>query len=85
MSDSKLKTSESASTATGGDDQEFVDYYALLGVKKDATKTDIKKALVSFVGIGKIFTGKDKAYLYLFALFFCRFLLLHRFLSFPNY
>jgi len=55
MSDSKLKSSGSACSDTDIDGQASVDYYALLGVAKDATKTDVKKALVSFVDIRRHF------------------------------
>ena len=47
MSGSEAKTSSSAGSATGGDSTPPVDYYAVLDIPTDATKSDIKKASVS--------------------------------------
>lgn len=46
MSNTELKASTSASSATCGISTTPVDYYAVLGIQKDATKTDVKKASV---------------------------------------
>jgi len=45
MSDSELKTSVSAGSAVSNA-QAPVDYYVVLGIQKDASRTDIKKASV---------------------------------------
>ena len=46
MSDSQLKASGSASSS--GSSTTPVDYYAVLGIEKNASRTDVKKASVSY-------------------------------------